>query len=95
MAFENLSDKLQEVFKGFRSKGTLTEKDLKDGLREVKLALLEADVNFKVVREFVARGCYQCRKGKDLSQYHIFGRFHCTSLLGEYKLEKAMTRGHT
>ena len=55
MAFENLSDKLQEVFKGFRSKGTLTEKDLKDGLREVKLALLEADVNFKVVREFVAR----------------------------------------
>ncbi|MBQ7059385.1 MAG: signal recognition particle protein [Firmicutes bacterium] len=55
MAFENLSDKLQEVFKGFRSKGTLTEKDLKDGLREVKLALLEADVNFKVVRQFVAR----------------------------------------
>ena len=55
MAFENLSDRLQEIFKGFRSKGTLTEKDLKDGLREVKLALLEADVNFKVVKEFVNR----------------------------------------
>ena len=55
MAFENLSDKLQEIFKGFRSKGTLTEKDLKEGLREVKLALLEADVNFKVVKDFVNR----------------------------------------
>ena len=52
MAFENLSDKLQGVFKKLRSKGTLTEKDLKDAMREVKLALLEADVNFKVVKEF-------------------------------------------
>lgn len=52
MAFENLSDKLQGVFKKLRSKGTITEKDLKEAMREVKLALLEADVNFKVVKEF-------------------------------------------
>ena len=54
MAFENLSSKLQEVFKNLKSKGKLTEKDVKDSLREVKLALLEADVNFKIVKEFVS-----------------------------------------
>ncbi|MBQ4346962.1 MAG: signal recognition particle protein [Firmicutes bacterium] len=53
MAFENLSGKLQEVFKKLKGKGALTEKDIKDAMREVKLALLEADVNFKIVREFV------------------------------------------
>ena len=53
MAFENLGDKLQEVFKGLTSKGKLTEKDIKTAMREVKLALLEADVNFKVVKDFV------------------------------------------
>ena len=53
MAFENLSDKLQGVFKKLRGKGVLTEKDLKEALREVKLALLEADVNFKVVKDFI------------------------------------------
>ena len=47
MAFENLSDKLQGVFKKLRGKGVLTEKDLKEALREVKLALLEADVNLQ------------------------------------------------
>ena len=52
MAFESLSDKLQNVFKKLRGKGVLTEKDIKDALREVKLALLEADVNFKVVKQF-------------------------------------------
>ncbi|MBR3404755.1 MAG: signal recognition particle receptor subunit alpha, partial [Firmicutes bacterium] len=55
MAFENLSDKLQAVFKRLRGKGTLTEKDLKEAMREVKLALLEADVNFKVVKDFTNR----------------------------------------
>ncbi len=55
MAFEGLSDKLQGVFKKLRGKGTLTEKDIKDALREVKLALLEADVNFKVVKDFIGR----------------------------------------
>ena len=53
MAFENLSGKLQEVFKNLRGKGRLTEKDVKVALREVKLALLEADVNFKVCKDFI------------------------------------------
>ncbi len=51
--FQNLSDKLANALKKFRSKGKLTERDVREGMREVKLALLEADVNFKVVREFV------------------------------------------
>ena len=54
MAFENLGDKLQGVFKRLRGKGKLTEKDIKDAMREVKLALLEADVNFKVCKNFVS-----------------------------------------
>ena len=54
MAFENLGDKLQGVFKKLRGKGKLSEKDIKEAMREVKLALLEADVNFKVVKNFVA-----------------------------------------
>ena len=52
MAFESLTDKLQNVFKNLRSKGRLTEADVKAALKEVKMALLEADVNFKVVRKF-------------------------------------------
>ena len=54
MAFENLSEKLQGTFKKLKSKGVLTEADINEAMREVKLALLEADVNFKVVKEFVA-----------------------------------------
>ena len=61
MAFESLTDKLQNVFKNLRSKGRLTEEDVKSALKEVKMALLEADVNFKVVKQFV----------KDLSLIHI------------------------
>ena len=53
MAFESLSNKLQDVFKQLRGKGKLTEKDVKTAMREVKLALLEADVNFKIVKDFV------------------------------------------
>ncbi len=53
MAFESLTDKLQNVFKSLRSKGRLTENDVKAALKEVKMALLEADVNFKVVKQFV------------------------------------------
>ena len=53
MAFDSLSEKLQNVFKNLRSKGRLTEEDVKTALKEVKLALLEADVNFKVVKQFV------------------------------------------
>ena len=53
MAFDSLSEKLQNVFKNLRSKGRLTEEDVKIALKEVKMALLEADVNFKVVKQFV------------------------------------------
>ena len=53
MAFDNQSEKLQNVFKNLRSKGRLTEDDVKSALKEVKMALLEADVNFKVVKQFV------------------------------------------
>ena len=53
MAFENLTDKLTKVFKNLRSKGRLTEEDVKLALKEVKLALLEADVNYKVVKNFI------------------------------------------
>ena len=55
MAFESLSDKLTEAFKRLRGKGRLTEADVKEAMREVKLALLEADVNFKVVKDFVRK----------------------------------------
>ena len=54
MAFESLTDKLQNVFKNLRGKGRLSEDDVKAALKEVKMALLEADVNFKVVKQFVA-----------------------------------------
>ncbi len=53
MAFDNLSEKLQNIFKNLRSKGKLTEDDVKAALKEVKIALLEADVNFKVVKSFI------------------------------------------
>lgn len=53
MAFDSLSEKLQNVFKNLRGKGRLTENDVKAALKEVKMALLEADVNFKVVKNFV------------------------------------------
>ena len=53
MAFESLTERLQNVFKNLKGKGRLTEEDVKQALREVKMALLEADVNFKVVKQFV------------------------------------------
>ena len=55
MAFEGLADKLSEAFKRLRSKGKLTESDVKQAMREVRLALLEADVNYKVAKDFVAK----------------------------------------
>ena len=55
MAFESLSEKLSATFKKLRSKGRLTEADIKDAMRDVRLALLEADVSYKVVKDFVAR----------------------------------------
>ncbi|MBQ8398781.1 MAG: signal recognition particle protein [Clostridia bacterium] len=58
--FQNLSDKLDAAFKKFKNKGKLTESDVKEGMREIKLALLEADVNFKVVKEFIATVSQRC-----------------------------------
>ena len=55
MAFEGISSKLQNVFKKLTGKGRLSERDVKDAMREIKLALLEADVNFLVVKDFVKR----------------------------------------
>ncbi|MBE7027601.1 MAG: signal recognition particle protein [Ruminococcaceae bacterium] len=55
MAFENLSEKLSLAFKKLKGKGIVTEKDIKESMREIKLALLEADVNYKVVKDFVGR----------------------------------------
>ena len=51
--FESLGEKLENAFKKFKNKGKLTEADVKAGMREIKLALLEADVNFKVVKDFI------------------------------------------
>ncbi|MDO5145450.1 MAG: signal recognition particle protein [Eubacteriales bacterium] len=55
MAFESLTDKLQNIFKNLRSKGRLTEADVKEAMKEVKRALLEADVNFRVVKDFIKK----------------------------------------
>lgn len=55
MAFEGLAEKLQNTFKKLKGKGKVSEKDLKEALREVKLALLEADVNYKVVKDFISK----------------------------------------
>ena len=51
--FQSLSEKLENAFRKFRNKGKLTESDIKAGMREIKLALLEADINFKVVKDFI------------------------------------------
>mgnify|MGYP004672639237 FL=1 len=53
MAFDSLSEKLQNIFKKLRGKGRLSADDVKTAMKEVKMALLEADVNFKVVKQFV------------------------------------------
>ena len=55
MAFESLSEKLSAAFKRLRSKGKLSEADIKAAMREVRMALLEADVNYKVAKDFVAK----------------------------------------
>ena len=60
MAFEGLTSKLQETFKKLKGKGKLSEKDIKEAMREVKLALLEADVNYKVVKGFVSSVSEKC-----------------------------------
>ena len=57
MAFEGLTEKLTNAFKKLRGKGRLTESDVKGAMREIRMALLEADVSYKVVKDFVARVC--------------------------------------
>ena len=51
--FQSLTERLSNAFKAFKNKGKLTEADVKEGMREIKLALLEADVNYKVVKDFI------------------------------------------
>ena len=65
MAFDSLTEKLQSVFKSLRSKGMLTEDDVKSAMKEVKMALLEADVNFKVVKQFT-KGVQERAIGQDV-----------------------------
>lgn len=60
LMFDNLSDKLQSIFSGLRGKGRLTEEDIDIAMREIRMALLEADVNFKVVKEFTKRTKERC-----------------------------------
>ena len=60
MAFEGLSEKLNHVFKKLKSRGKLSESDVKDAMREVRMALLEADVSYKVVKDFVAKVSQRC-----------------------------------
>ena len=65
MAFESLSDKLQNIFKNLRGKGRLSEADVKAALKEVKMALLEADVSFKVVKQFISCLLYTSPSPRD------------------------------
>ncbi|MCY6372388.1 signal recognition particle protein [Clostridium ganghwense] len=67
MAFEGLASKLQETLKKLKGKGKLSEKDIKEAMREVKLALLEADVNYKIVKDFVKKTSEKC-SGKEVMQ---------------------------
>ena len=60
MAFEGLSEKLNAAFKRLRGKGRLTENDVREAMREVRLALLEADVNYKVVKDFIKKTTERC-----------------------------------
>ena len=91
MIFEGLSDKLQGALGKLKSKGKLTEKDVKDAMREVKLALLEADVNFKVVKDFIKKVQERC-VGQDVMTsltpaQHVIKIVNeeLTSLMGDVK----------
>ena len=67
--FQNLTEKLSRAFSKFKNKGKLTAADVKDGMREVKLALLEADVNFKVTRDFI-KSVTERAIGQSRTVYH-------------------------
>ncbi len=99
MAFESLTDKLQNVFKNLRSKGRLTEEDVKQACKEVKMALLEADVNFKVVKQFI-KTVEERAVGQDVMNGLNPGQMvikivneEMTSLMGSETTEIAMQPG--
>jgi len=99
MAFESLTDKLQNVFKNLRSKGRLTEADVKQACKEVKMALLEADVNFRVVKQFI-KSVEERAVGADVMNGLNPGQMvikivneEMTSLMGSETTEIAMQPG--
>ncbi|MCI8276184.1 MAG: signal recognition particle protein [Lachnospiraceae bacterium] len=101
MAFESLSDKLQNVFKKLRGKGRLSEADVKAALKEVKMALLEADVNFKVVKQFV-KSVEQRAVGQDVLNSLTPGQMvikivneEMVSLMGSETTELKLNPGST
>jgi signal recognition particle subunit SRP54 len=100
MAFDSLSDKLQNIFKNLRGKGRLTEADVKAALKEVKMALLEADVNFKVVKQFV-KAVEERAIGQDVMQSLTPGQMvikivneEMISLMGSETTEIALKPGN-
>jgi signal recognition particle subunit SRP54 len=100
MAFDSLSDKLQNIFKNLRGKGRLTEADVKAALKEVKMALLEADVNFKVVKQFV-KSVEERAIGQDVMQSLTPGQMvikivneEMISLMGSETTEIALKSGN-
>ena len=89
MALESLSEKLQSALKKFTSKGKLSQSDIKDGMREVRLAMLEADVNYKVVKDFI-KDVTERLEGEKLSESLSPGQLvikivneELTSLMGQ------------
>ena len=99
MAFENLTEKLQNVFKKLRGKGVLTEEDVDTALKEVKMALLEADVNFKVVKQFV-NSVKERAIGEDVMQSLTPGQMvikivneEMTELMGGQPVELELNKG--
>ena len=97
MAFESLSDKLQNVFKKLRGKGRLSEADVKAALKEVKMALLEADVNFKVVKQFV-KSVEERAVGQDVLNSLTPGQIvneEMVSLMGSETTELKLNHGNT
>lgn len=100
MAFDSLTEKLQNVFKGLRSKGRLTEDDVKAALKEVKMALLEADVNFRVVKNFV-KAVQERAIGQDVMTSLTPGQMvikfvneEMVTLMGETTTELALLPGN-
>lgn len=99
MAFDSLADKLQNIFKNLRGKGRLTESDVKAALKEVRMALLEADVNFKVVKQFV-KSVEERAVGQDVMQSLTPGQMvikivneEMISLMGSEKTDIALKSG--